>query len=355
MMVSSVCFSSVGRLLEAVGHRLDLGAQLLDLALDVLLVLFLQLRLAVLRVELAVVRLDLALHDADAFDRLFHVVDEAALDRFGELDAADELRQLDLRAHRGPPGPPILPLVPRHRPLRRLGELLLELLVDAARLADGVDLLLHLPGPLGDALVGDLLVVEDHQLADRPLAGVQLVAELDDFLGDQRRAGDGLDHGQLAALDPPRDFHFALAREQRDGAHFAQVHADRIVGLVERARREIELQLLGAFARAIDDLVVPEVFLVRVDDLDAGAAERVEEVVELVGGGDLRRKQLVDLVVEQVAFLFADIDQLSNFVVLLLNRQVLTTYLSSSMRCSRSFFRCHKLSISSPCCGAPSC
>jgi hypothetical protein len=34
---------------------------------------------------------------------------------------------------------------------------------------------------------------------------------------------------------------FALAREQRDGAHLAQVHAHRIVGLVECARGEIEL------------------------------------------------------------------------------------------------------------------
>src|SRR5262245_18837322 len=345
----------VGLLLEAVGHPLDLEAQIFDLALDVLLVFFLQLELAVLRTELAVVGLDLALHDADALDRLFHVVDEAALDRLGEFDAANELRQLHLRPHLGPQRAPILPLLSRRRPLRRFGELLFEFLVRGARLADGVDLLLHLARPLGDALVGNLLVVEDHQLQDGALAGVQLIAELDHFLGDERRARDRLYYRQLPALDPPRDLDLALARQERHRAHLAQVHADRIVGLVERARREIELELLGAFARPVDRLVVPEVFLVRVDDLDAGAAERVEEVVELVRGGDLRRQQLVDFVVEQVALLFADVDQLSNFVVLLLDRQVIATYVSSSMRCSRSFFRCHKLSISSPCCGAPSC
>ena len=43
-----------------------------------------------------------------------------------------------------------------------------------ARLADRVDLLLHLPRALLDPLVGDLLVVEDHQLADGPVAAVQL-------------------------------------------------------------------------------------------------------------------------------------------------------------------------------------
>ena len=68
--------------------------------------------------------------------------------------------------------------------------------------------------------------------------------------------------------------------------------------------------------------VVAQVFLVGVDDLDAGAAERVEQVVELVGRGDVRRQQLVDLVVEQVALLLADVDQLPDFVVFFFDRQV---------------------------------
>ena len=63
------------------------------------------------------------------------------------------------------------------------------------------------------------------------------------------------------------------------------------------------------------------VLLVRVDDLDAGAAERVEQVVELVGRGDLRRQQLVDLVVEQVALFLADGDELPYFVVFFFDRQ----------------------------------
>ena len=217
-------------------------------------VVFLELLLLVLRVEQAIDGLDLALHRLDALDGVLHLVDQPALDRLGELDAPDGLRELDARAHRGPPGAAVLPLVPGRGALGRLGELLLELLGAAARLADGVDLLLHLPAPLFDPLVGDLLVVEDDELADRALARVQLVAELDDALGDERRARDRLDDGQLAALDAPGDLDFALAREERHGAHLAQVHADRIVRLVERAGREIELQLLGAFARPIDRL-----------------------------------------------------------------------------------------------------
>src|SRR6267378_3550158 len=103
----------------------------------------------------------------------------------------------------------------------------------SARIAHRVDLLLHLPGALDDALVGDLFVVEDDQLADRALAGVQLIAEQDHFLRDERRSRNRLDDGELSALDPPRDLDFAFAREQRHRAHLAQVHADRVVGLVE--------------------------------------------------------------------------------------------------------------------------
>ena len=68
------------------------------------------------------------------------------------------------------------------------------------------------------------------------------------FLAIERRARDRLDDRELAALDAPRDLDLAFAREQRHRAHLAQVHADRVVGLVERARREVELELLGAFA-----------------------------------------------------------------------------------------------------------
>ena len=37
---------------------------------------------------------------------------------------------------------------------------------------------------------------------------------------------------QLPALDAFGDGHFALARQERHGAHFAQVHANRVVGLL---------------------------------------------------------------------------------------------------------------------------
>ena len=198
-------------------------------------------------------------------------------------------------------------------------ELLGQLHVVGARLADGLDLLEHFDGALLDHLVGDFLVAEDHQLADGALAGAQLVAHDQDALGDGRRAGDRLDDRELAALDALGDRDFAFAREQRHGAHLAQVHADRVVGLVERARREIELRLV---ARAVAiEVLVAAVRLVGIDDLDAGAAEGVEQIVEILGRGDLGGQHLVDLVVEQVALLLADGDQLAYFVVFFFNRQ----------------------------------
>ena len=191
-----------------------------------------------------------------------------------------------------------------------------------ARPADGVDLLLDLPGALLDPLFGDLLVVEDHQLANRPVTGMEAVPELDDVLGDERRARNRLDDGELSALDAAGDFDLALAGEQRHRAHLAEVHADGIVGLVERTGREVELELLGALGGPVEAFFVPEILLIRVDDLDAGAAEGIEEVVELVRRGDFRRQQLVHLVVQEVALLLADRDELPHFVVSFLDRQV---------------------------------
>ncbi len=165
-----------------------------------------------------------------------------------------------------------------------------------------IDLLQELALPRRDLLVGDLFLVEDDQLAHGALAALELLAHLDDFLRDLRRARDRLDDRELALLDALRDRHLALAGEQRHRAHLAQVHADRVVGLVERARREVEVALLAALALQL----VVAVGLLGVDDLDAGAAERAEQIVQLLGRRDVGGQQLVDLVVEEVALLLAD-------------------------------------------------
>ena len=233
---------------------------------------------------------------------------------------ADQLRQPDAGAHRLPAGA----AVRADRALRHLGDLGFALLpVARAPWRTASICFEHLAGALFDALVGDLLVVEDHQLADGALAGAQLLAHVDDGARDGRRARDRLDDGQLAALDALGDLDLALAREQRHGAHLAQVHADGVVGLVERAGGEIELRLVAGAAAvgALAEELVLAILLLRVDDLDAGVAEGAEQVVQLLGRGDVSGQQLVDFLVEQVALLLAHGDELPYFVVFLFDRQ----------------------------------
>ena len=118
--MSSVARRCSVRLLELVGAHLDRRLQFLDAAEHVLLVVFLQLRrLLALRVQLPLEAFGLALDLADRFDLVLDLLDQAPLDQLGELDLADELRQLDLRAHHGPARLAILPLLARGRAPRR--------------------------------------------------------------------------------------------------------------------------------------------------------------------------------------------------------------------------------------------
>ena len=122
-----------------------------------------------------------------------------------------------------------------------------------------------------DHLVGDFLVAEGDELADRSFAGAKLVAHDQNAPGDCRRARNRLDDTQLAALDALGDGHLTLAREQWHCPHFAEVHPHRVVRLVERARREIELRLV---ARAITiEILVATIRLVGINNFDAGAPE----------------------------------------------------------------------------------
>jgi hypothetical protein len=81
----------VGRFLELVGHPLDEDADVFQLLVEVLLLLLLELRSAQLDlgIEHAVDRIRLALDTVHGIDGFLDLVDQAALDRFGELDLAN--------------------------------------------------------------------------------------------------------------------------------------------------------------------------------------------------------------------------------------------------------------------------
>src|ERR1700674_3534110 len=53
---------------------------------------------------------------------------------------------------------------------------------------------------------------------------------------------------------------------------------------------QAKLRLLCAFGSAIGCVFVVQVLLVRVDDLDARADERIEQIVKLVRGGEVHRQ-----------------------------------------------------------------
>ena len=99
-------------------------------------------------------------------------------------------------------------------------------------------------GGLGRRLLGvgagiGRLEVDDVAEEDLPL--VQLVAPDDDGLEGERAFAQALDHGLAAGLDALGDGDLALARQELDLAHLAQVHAHRIVGAVGRLGGALDL------------------------------------------------------------------------------------------------------------------
>ena len=62
----------------------------------------------------------------------------------------------------------------------------------------------------------------------------------------QRRSGQRFAHSGLAALDALGQLDLALTREQRHGAHLAQIHAHGIVGLVAEILRQFLISELFA-------------------------------------------------------------------------------------------------------------
>ena len=86
---------------------------------------------------------------------------------------------------------------------------------------------------------------EIDDVAQEDLAFVELVAPDDDGLEGQRAFAQAGDHRLAAGLDALGDGDFALAREQLDRAHLAQIHAHRIVGAVARLGFLVSATRLG--------------------------------------------------------------------------------------------------------------
>ena len=164
---------------------------------------------------------------------------------------------------------------------------------------------------LGVVLVGDVGDVPDRdaRLAEPVLQRLELA------LGEVRRH-----HGPrdpfLALLDPLGERDLALAREERDAAHLAEVHPDRVLGAADGARREIDrvaglgLDGLLPLVEGVFDLVQGAGRLGAVDDVDVHGSEHQHDVVELVRGDQVSGQGVVELFVGDVALLLARRDQL---------------------------------------------
>ena len=144
------------------------------------------------------------------------------------------------------------------------------------------------------------LVEDDHffYVAD---ATLEVFAESRDFANDNGRTRDGLEDAELAALNALGDFDFALAGKQRDGAHFAQVHAHGVVGFFKRAWGEVELDVFAFFEFEI--LVAGKFW--GVEQIDALGADGGDQIIEIVSGANLIGQDVIDIAVGEIAFLFA--------------------------------------------------
>jgi len=170
-------------------------------------------------------------------------------------------------------------------------------------------------------LFGELFFVEGNDFLDVADAAAQVFAEAGDLADDDRRARDGLHDAELSALDALGDFDFALAGEQRDGSHLAEIHADGVVGLFQLSRGEIELYVLGlftGFGLVLVAITVALAVLVSRKDVDALGVNGGEQIVEIVGGGDVTWEEVVDLAVGEIALLLAGLNELVFYIVFVL-------------------------------------
>ena len=143
----------------------------------------------------------------------------------------------------------------------------------------------------------------------------------DDFANHDGRARNRLQHAHLPALDALGDFDFAFARQQRHGAHLAQVHAHGVVGFFERSRGQVELDILALFASASKSLSPP--------NFGPPSSRSMPWVPMVVIRSSRSSAELhvsgqhvVHLAVGEIALLLARIDQVLNVVFeFVFNRQ----------------------------------
>ena len=200
-----------------------------------------------------------------------------------------------------------------------LGLLILEAVSGFELFLEHGDLLLVLDDGLDAAdgatkarlqgLFGELFLIEGDDFLNIADAAAQIFAEADDLANDNGRSGDGLHDADLPTLNALGYFYFALTGEQRNGTHLAEVHADGIVGLLEGAGREVELDVVGLFPSLDLALFATAAAFLAREHIDSLGVDGGEEVVEVVRRGDITGQKIIDLPIGQITLFLACIDQ----------------------------------------------
>ena len=179
--------------------------------------------------------------------------------------------------------------------------------IDVAELADDG------AAQLRFLLLGRFLLVVVDDVLDRDDVVAELVAQEADLVDGERGGQRGARRLVLALLDALGEGDLALAREEGDLAHLAEVEPDRVLGAADRPRREVDAPVgrlvVVDLGRRLD-LGGQADALGRVDQLDVHGAEHQHDVVELIEGDDVRGQGVVDLVVGEEALLLPLRDQL---------------------------------------------
>jgi hypothetical protein len=136
--------------------------------------------------------------------------------------------------------------------------------------------------PLGDFLLGEIHEVFEIELrVSRCFEVLPRISET--ISGDREMA--------FRTVFFPRSIRFAISTspssgEQRDGTHLAQVHPDRVVGLLEvfGSRSRNPLPLLQGCGLSLGLLLDDVELVFGVDQLDAGIAEQIKDAVEIFRG-----------------------------------------------------------------------
>ena len=168
---------------------------------------------------------------------------------------------------------------------------------------------------IGAAAIGG---VEIDDVAQQHLALAQALAPIEQRAIGERALGDAADHHVAAGLDALGDGDLALAGEQLDAAHLAQIHAHGIVGAADIGIVEIAggalaaLFLLAARGRGGGGLLGGRAFflIVAFDEIDADLVQHRHGVLDLLRGHLRLRQGRIQLVIGDVAALLAAGDHL---------------------------------------------